>query len=202
MTVAIAVDPSSPHNGNDIEFTVSEDVAAGLEGPVTMTITRDSDSEIVARSVPFGIGEKFGYSDEDETLTITATGGTYKLTVDGHQTAAIAFGANAAAIEAAITLAVGADVVAVSGTGPFHLKAKGADLDISDVVTVDATSLTGGTATIALVTAGGTGNFSDSAGSFQWGTVLATGNYHMDVVDASQASQLPGGTPIALVVAS
>jgi hypothetical protein len=207
VTVAVAFTPATPHNGDGVAITVSEDTAAGLEGPATCKITRDSDSEVVGRSTPFGISEQFGFSDATATLTLTADGGTYKLTVDGHQTAAIAWNANAAAIEAAISLAAGSAVVHVTGTGPFTLASEGLDLNKAETVTADATSLTltasTATAVIAPVVVGGTGNFTDTAGPFTFGpTVLATGNYHIDVVDASEASLLPGGTPVALVVAA
>lgn len=197
MALAVAFAPGSPTSLTGILITCSGQV----DPPATVAVIRDSDSKVVARSVVFGNGQVFGYTDATATLTIDATGGTYKLTVDGHQTAAIAFGANAAAIEAAITLAVGAAVVHVTGSGPFTLASEGTDLNIAETVTSDATSLTGGghTATIAPVVVGGVGKYLDDGGPFQFGPLfLPTDNYHLDVQDGSNASLL--GSTVACVI--
>lgn len=95
--------------------------------------------------------------NEVQTLTITATGGTYTLTYDGQTTAAIAWDANAAAIDAALEALsnIGAGDVTVAGAGPYTITFTGAlaQTDVSQL-TVDATSLTGGTATLTTTTGG------------------------------------------------
>jgi hypothetical protein len=100
-------------------------------------------------------------TDEVQTLTITGTGGTYQLRVtvgeSTQTTTALAFDANAAAIQAALNalsnLADG-DIV-ITGTNPFALTGAGnlADLDILPIVVLPA-SLTGGSASIGQTTAG------------------------------------------------
>jgi hypothetical protein len=89
-----------------------------------------------------------------QTLTITATGGTYALYGNRIDTGAyvntgpIAFDANAAAISAALH-AVGVfntTPAVVAGTGPYTITSPIALLN------VDTTLLTGGTATMALTT--------------------------------------------------
>lgn len=100
-------------------------------------------------------------TNEVQTLTITATGGTYTLSFGGQTTTAIAYNANAAAIQAALaalsTLSGSGDVV-VAGAGPFTITFGGRYAGINTAaVTVATGSLTGGTATIATTTPGGTG---------------------------------------------
>jgi hypothetical protein len=100
-------------------------------------------------------------TNEVQTLTITATGGTYKLRVtigtDVQTSTDIAYNANAAAIQSALdtlsNLANG-DIV-VSGTGPFPLTGAGnlADLDILPIEVLTG-SLTGGSASINTTTPG------------------------------------------------
>lgn len=82
------------------------------------------------------------------TLTVTGTGGTYTLTVDGKVTSALAFNANAAAIKAAlVALDDGYDAsdFTVTGTGPYTIVSP-AELG---VLSVQTGSLTGGSATVA-----------------------------------------------------
>lgn len=88
--------------------------------------------------------------NEVQTLTMTGTptGGTYTLTYSGQTTTAIAYNANAAAIQAALValsnIAPG-DVV-VTGTGPFTVTF-GGTLGATNVaqLTASSASLTGGT---------------------------------------------------------
>lgn len=99
-----------------------------------------------------------GGTDEVQTETVTATGGTRALTVLGYKTAAIAYNANAAAIKAAILLAcpvlVSADLT-VAGTGPYTYTFSGAYAGTNvGPILVDAALLTGGTSTMAETTAG------------------------------------------------
>ncbi len=80
-------------------------------------------------------------------LTITATGGTYTLTVNADTTGNIAYNANAAAIKTAIEALAGIAVgeVIVTGTGPFTISI----LKTVTTFTVATGSLTGGTAALA-----------------------------------------------------
>lgn len=98
-------------------------------------------------------------ASEADTLTLNATGGTYTLgvAVDGgtvQNTGALAFNANAAAIQAALVALtnVGTGNVAVTGTNPFTITFAGGTLAGHQVVvTSNPASLTGGTSTAALV---------------------------------------------------
>lgn len=89
-------------------------------------------------------------SDEVQTMTIsgTPTGGTYTLEFDGQETGALAFDANAAAIQAALEAlsTIGSGNVTVTGTGPYVITFAG-ELAGFNVVTIvaDDALLTGGT---------------------------------------------------------
>jgi hypothetical protein len=105
----------------------------------------------------------FVAADEVQTATITGTptGGTFTLKVDGETTAAIAFDANAAAVQAALEALsnVNPGDVTVTGTNPaFTITFTGALGGVNQPTIVAAASLTGGTSpgvTIATSTAGG-----------------------------------------------
>jgi len=86
---------------------------------------------------------------EIDTVTITASGGTYTISVNGVATTALAFNANAAAIQAALVAlsTVGAGNATVTGTGPFVITFAASLGDVT--VTLGVGSLTGGTATLA-----------------------------------------------------
>lgn len=95
------------------------------------------------------------------TLTVTATGGTYKLIVGVNgaatqTTGTIAFGANAATILAAIqALSNVADAdVTVTGTGPWTITFVGALAQALIALTADNALATGGVATIGTVATG------------------------------------------------
>lgn len=86
---------------------------------------------------------------EVQTITVTASGGTYTLTVGGQTTSALANSANAAAIQAALQAlsSVGTGKATVTGSGPYTVTF---DPSLGDVtMTVNTGSLTGGTATLA-----------------------------------------------------
>lgn len=108
------------------------------------------------------LGQVTAAVSEVQSLTITATGGTYTLTytnpITGVQTAtaAIAYNANAAAIASAINTALGGTAVAVTGTGPFTITFSGTGYTGAPqgLLTVGTASLTGGTATISRTTSG------------------------------------------------
>lgn len=97
-----------------------------------------------------------GGTNEVQTETVTATGGTRTLTVFGSTTAPLAYNANAAAIKAAILAVVpalqSADL-AITGTYVYTFSGAYAGANVP-AITVDATLLTGGTSTIAQTTSG------------------------------------------------
>lgn len=95
---------------------------------------------------------------EQSTLTITATGGTYVISVNGRETDALAFDANAAAIQAALR-ALGPEFDSVTVTGTTITWTGVGDALGSPVldVVVDDTAATGGTVVVAETTAGTVG---------------------------------------------
>jgi hypothetical protein len=131
------------------------DVPSARQGYALPPSTGSAASPVPAGTV---LGEYGG--NEVQTLTITATGGTYTLTFNGQTTTAIAFNANAATIQTAFTAlsTVGAGNATVTGTGPFVFTFQNAlgEQDVS-AITVGTGSLTGGTATMAQTTAGVSG---------------------------------------------
>lgn len=92
-----------------------------------------------------------------QTITIGATGGSYRI---GYQdlTAALAYNANAAAIQAAMDAVIGAGNVVVTGTGPFVLTAAAeyGNRPLPDLI-IDNGSATGGSVTVAHTTLGSVG---------------------------------------------
>lgn len=91
-----------------------------------------------------------GAVNEVQTITITGspTGGDYTLTFDGETTAAIAYNANAAAVDSALEALsnIGAGNVTVSGTSPKTVTFTGTLAGASQpLITADASGLTGGT---------------------------------------------------------
>lgn len=95
---------------------------------------------------------------EAQTITISATGGTFTISGNGNTTAAIAFNASAATVQAAVRGLGGAYAEAsVSGSagGPYTITYPFATGDVA-ALTTNAASLTGGagTAVVATSTAG------------------------------------------------
>jgi hypothetical protein len=134
-----------------------------------------------------------GNVNEVQTETMTATGGTRKLTVTNpvtgvtRQTAAIAFGANAATIQAALELLDNVDVndIVVSGAGPYVYTFSGPNYRNANIamITIDATLLTGGSSSMAQTTPGATGTriytFSGSGFSKQNVNEIVPNTYHL-----------------------
>src|SRR5262245_49238019 len=91
-----------------------------------------ADSHPHADSVAGGVVTTSTSANEVQTVTVDATSGTFKLTYNGRQTGAIAEGATAAAVEAAIiagTELTDADI-AVTGPagGPFTITFSGPEV--------------------------------------------------------------------------
>jgi hypothetical protein len=114
-------------------------------------------------------------SNEVQTVTITGspTGGTFTLTWSGQTTAAIAYNATAATVQAALealsNIAPGDVVVTGNAGGPYTLTWGGTQLGENVAAPTATASLTGGTSpgvTIATTTAGGTPAATDGADVF------------------------------------
>jgi hypothetical protein len=97
---------------------------------------------------------------EVETLTITATGGTYTLAGNGNVSAAIAYNATSPTVQAAIRSLGGAyanAIVTGAAAGPYTITFERGQGNVTNLVP-DNTLATGGTAAVTTGTAGaGTG---------------------------------------------
>ncbi len=125
-------------------------IAAPVRAGLQREIPRTQNTEIgkiqdllvtgtVRRDVIIGGAGVTGWELE---VTGAPTGGTYSLTVNGFETAPIAFGANAAAIKSAIDGLQGVTglTVTAAGTGTIALTFSG-----KAVLTADGSGLSGGT---------------------------------------------------------
>lgn len=149
----------------------------------------------LAPSTTFAKGTTLGQitasANDVQTVTVGATGGTYKLKVEYpvgniQTTAALAFGASNATIQSALQALsnVGSGNAVVTGTGPFTVTFQGnlAALPIP-VMTVDNTAATGGTVTVAHTTTGVTANtYRAYASGSSDGSQTPTGVLEYDVV--------------------
>lgn len=141
-------------------------------------------------------------TNEKQTVTIDATAGDYTLTYSGQETAAIAFDATAAEVQAALealsNIAPGDVVVTGADGGPYTVEFTGslARTNVAQM-TSDATNLTGGasTATVATSVAGVAASTADYAS----GTVitLAVGTRKVYSVRAKNAD---GEGPVSNIV--
>jgi hypothetical protein len=144
--------------GGDVPAANAEAWLYGV-GQITVRLGKQFASE------PVFVGA--ADTNEVQSLTITGspTGGTYTLTFDGQTTAAIAYNANAAAIQSALLALSNIDAgdVTVTGTGPFTITFGGqyAGDPVSQITATS--SLTGGTA--PAVTTGTTTQGSDNFGT-------------------------------------
>lgn len=117
-----------------------------------MSIIEGGRGPIDSAGVP-GVG-----TNAVQTLTVTATGGTYALGFEGFWTTALAFNAVAATIQAALEAlpSVGTGGIVVTSTGPWTLTFSGANLarKVVPVIGTNNTLATGGTAAIVNTTPG------------------------------------------------
>ena len=116
---------------------------------------------------------------ESASIAVDATGGTFTITIEGQATAAIAFNATAAAVQAAVELLPGigpGDLAVTGGPGvagggtPYVItwggRYQGTD---APPVTTGAGSLTGGAGTAAVTTTAGVAkNGADIIRGFVW----------------------------------
>lgn len=112
---------------------------------------RDVDNAVLVNDTSEG-------TDEVQTITNTATGGTGTITVDGETTSALAFGANSATIQAALDALSNVEpgditAVRVGDVITLTFGGKWGDQD-RPPVTVGVGSLTGGTWVVATATPG------------------------------------------------
>jgi hypothetical protein len=131
-----------------------------------LNIDMDVDPNVLAGLVAAAYGvaaAASGGSDEVQTETVTATGGSRKLTVqvgaNAQTTADIPYNANAAAIQAALELLSNvdtADIVVGGAAGAFTYTFSGTNFTKRDVRLIDVNTfgLTGGTSTFAETTPG------------------------------------------------
>jgi hypothetical protein len=106
-------------------------------------------------------GKYWRQGDKSQTLTVTATGGTYTLSSGGNTTAALAFNAAAATIQTALRGFGGIYAgVTVTGAGsPFTIAFPDATSNVQSAsapVSADPTNATGGTVTVVPAGSGGT----------------------------------------------
>lgn len=136
-------------------------------------------------SYPAGtiLGELIG-TDEVSTITIDADGGTFTITKDGQTTAALAWDASAATVQAALealsTVGVGNVRVTLSGLVYTLVWRNALGSSNQAAPTTTATNLTGGAGTAAVAT--GTGGVAGYQGRY---AAYASGN--------SDGSQNPKG---------
>ena len=96
-------------------------------------------------------------TNESQTVTVDATGGTFTLTFDGETTGAIAENAAAATVQTALLALsnLNAGDVSVTGSagGPFTVTFSGQYADTNvPALTADPASLTGGAGTVVIAT--------------------------------------------------
>lgn len=121
---------------------------------------RTQDVNLAIGTYPKGtiLGQISGANAADvQTITVAATGGTYRLYLPqvGQYTAALAYNANVAAIQAAVTAALGAGNATVTGAGPYVVTAAGiyANEPVA-TISVDNSLATGGLVSVAHTTSG------------------------------------------------
>ena len=140
-------------------------------GTITNAVLGDGTAYSNVQSLSLG-----GAGNEVQSVTVTATGGTFTVTFGANTSAAIAFNANASTVQTELERipSIGVGNVAVTGVGsvanPYVITFQGA-LGNTDVaaLTLNTGALTGGTATQATVTngasLGGTYTLSFNAGT-------------------------------------
>lgn len=202
MAVEVTTAPASPSTDDGITVTVTGAV------PGRARVEMSLAGKVRETSPVFEQGENpEGLNPSAYTLAVSATGGTYTLTVHGDVTAAIAFGANAAAVKAALDAVLDAgESCTVTGTTTKTITFSPSTSAFT--LTVQTGSLTGGSATVTAVTTGNT-QAESASGPFSWGPLFLPddGSWSIDVVAAEDNEDLDleeGDTllaaPVTLVV--
>lgn len=141
---------------------------------------------------------KVAGTDEVQTLTVTATGGNYKLSVtlngETQTTANIAFNANAAAITAAIValpnVAPG-EIVVTGGASPYTITIQSERGNVAQIAVVAGSpDVTGGTVTTGTTTQGATG------GQFYEVTTAGTTGGSVPTLPGSVGGTVTDGTAV------
>lgn len=151
----------------DIEDCTGEDLLFELLTAqfARLNIDFDCDPDILAGMIAFAYGvaaAPTGGTNEVQTETVTATGGTRTLTVqtgaNSQTTAPIAYNANAAAIQAALEALsnVAPSDIVVTGTGPYVYTFSGTAFQKQDtnLISVNTFALTGGSSSFVTTTPG------------------------------------------------
>ena len=166
--------PATSKNYLDIDETTEDVLDCTGEDFLFETVTKrlarlnidmDVDPDVLAGIIAFAYGvagAPSGGTNEVQTMTIDATGGTYNLLVQKGAnvqiTGDIAYNANAAAIQAALEALSNVDAadIVVTGTGPYVFTFSGAGYSKQEVnlIVVNTYNLTGGTAVIVETTPG------------------------------------------------
>lgn len=175
----------------------SDTVVPGLAGRIARNRVADR-WDIELRGLVAGTGNEV----QSVTITGAPTGGTFTLTYSGQTTAAIAWNASAATVQAALVALnnIGAGNVVARG-GPFPATAVTVDfigtLAATDVVqmTGSAVGLTGGTPvlTIATVSAGGATEAIQRA-HFRYLADIVAGLFDPTALPASLVATMEDGT--------
>jgi hypothetical protein len=172
---AVGVDWTSGHFFlyDDAHATVDEFQANGL-------LLDQATSPSFEDAEPTAIAVQPRRSEIQE-IRVNATGGTYKLSFEGEETASLPFNASATAIQAALESlsAIGEGNVTVTGAGPYHIAFVEdlADDDVPELL-ADSTGLTGGSHSVVIVTevgGSGPGSLYVSAGAGAGARLLAFG---------------------------
>lgn len=174
--------------------------------PIMLDMSTFNANNVVDGKIPSGIslgrigttdfyGPYSGATRESASIAVDATGGTFTITFRGTATAAIAFNATAAAVQAALELNpeidVG-DVIVTGGPGaaggatPYVITFGGQydGQDVAGAFTTGVGSLTGGAGTAAVTTTAGTQGSSDGR------------QYHAGhLFEDAKVSHSPGVTP-------
>lgn len=147
--------------------------------------------------------------DEVQTVTIDATGGTFKLTHNGNQTAALDWDCTAGELETALEALASLTAVTVTGgpgaTAPLVVTFTGADGGIDQgILLVTDNSLTGGASTVDVVETvaghdGSSGRFTrtDLPNQRLWGYAKITGYSSPTVVTVTVLEAFNAALPTA-----
>jgi hypothetical protein len=166
--------PATSRNFLDLQDTTEDifnctdedlllELLTGREARLNVDMDFDPDVAAGIIAAAYGVAAApTGGTDEVQSETVTATGGTRTLTVqtgaNSQTTTAIAYNANAAAIQAALEALsnVGVGDIVVTGTGPYVYTFSGTAFSKQDVnlISVNAFALTGGTSTFSTTTPG------------------------------------------------
>lgn len=174
----------------------------------------DATTKVIPAGVALSkVGDYFvpyGGLSEVQTVTIGggATGGTFTISFDGQTTAAIAFAASAATVQAALEAISNVDPgdIVVTGSGPYTLTFGGQYTGKNvPQVTASAASLTGGTPTITPATsqAGGSSvagaDVLDGFTAYPIPLLLENGSLSTTVIFARiiEAAIIPANLPVA-----